>query len=105
MTKRNGLPIPKADTDDVLIVVDNDYERRYFYSATTATRGLGWFSWPNRHGSTGKLKVYRLDKEASDALTQQILAAPQSADANGRWSQQTKTNFKAIFKSFGIKES
>jgi hypothetical protein len=93
-------------SDGTLIVVDNDFERRYFYSATTATRGLGWLIWPNnpmvRRGQmkAGEVKVYRLDTEASATLTQALLAASQKTDPHtGQWAKATIENFKTIIQN------
>lgn len=94
--------------DDVLIVVDNDYERRYFYSATSATRGLGWFNFKAQRGvPAGTLKVYRLDEEASQELTRKIVAAPNKHDpTTGNWLKATADNYKNIFvKVTGIRRS
>lgn len=94
--------------DSVLIVIDNEYERRYFYSATAATRGLGWLTFPTSYAATrygvkpGKVKVYRLDTEASDTLTRDLVAAEKIAKtdpATGDWTKGAKENFKALFVS------
>lgn len=98
------------EREPTLIVVNNDFERRYFFSAQQAARGLGWLIWPGSRSTNyglepGEVQVYRLDEEATDSLT---AALHQEDKALGRAKADDKTRnarFKAIIHNItGIKE-
>jgi hypothetical protein len=103
-------PPKTPDREPTMIVVNNSFERRYFYSAAQAARGLGWMIWPSlarKHSelTPGEVQVYRLDVEATDTLN---AAIHQEDKALGRAKADDKTRnarFKAIIHNItGIKE-
>lgn len=99
--------------EPVLVVVNNDFERRYFFSAKTAVRGLGWLLWPDRplhngrpHEVSGEVQVYRLDVEATETLNQTLLADPRQHNPMGGWLPATAKRLQTIIQNCtGIKES
>lgn len=103
----------QPEREPVLVVVNNGYERRYFYSARQATKGLGWLLWPDRplykgrpHETNGEVQVYRLDVEATDALNQALLADKREHDPRtGGWLKTTAARLQTIIQNCtGIKE-
>lgn len=103
-----GYPPEREPT---LVVVNNGYERRYFFSARTAVRGLGWLNWPESpkpyNGyEPGEVQVYRLDTEATDALNRALVNDPKQHDPRtGSWLPDTKKRFQTIIQNVtGIKE-
>lgn len=110
-----GLTGAQSPTrEPVLIVVANDHERRYFYSAIQAARGLGWLTWPDdtyvRRGeiAAGELHVYRLDVEATDTLNLEVQAAHQRGlkhdPSTGKWVKETLTKLQTLVQNCtGIK--
>jgi hypothetical protein len=101
-------------SEPVIVVIDNDFEKRYFYSARQAARGvLGWFVWPDNivvkrgYSQPGKVLVYRLDEEATNTLNATIHAEPKNVDPKNtsNWTKDTYTRFQTLIRNIsGIKE-
>ena len=100
------------DREPVIVVINNGFERRYFYSARQAMRGLGWLVWEPHHGiEAGEVQVYRLDEEATDTLNAELRRVPRDLDSTGSfrpgggWLKSTATKFQTIIQNCtGIKE-
>lgn len=101
-----------VDREPVLLAINNGFERRYFYSARQATRGLGWLVWKDSPSVgkagivPGEVQVYRLDIEATDTLQQALHTVPRDHDPKtGNWLKATTQRFQTIIQNCtGIKE-
>lgn len=103
--------------EPTMIVINNGYEKRYFYSAAQAAAGLGWLVWPSGKSKVvgyyqpdqpepGEVQVYRLDTEATEAVTRALVAADKPHDpSTGKWMPATKNKLRHIIHTLtGIKE-
>lgn len=101
-----------VDREPVLLVLNNGFERRYFYSARQAVRGLGWLVWKDSPGvgktgiEVGEVQVYRLDVEATDTLQQSLGTVTRKHDPQtGGWLPGVTAQFRTIIQNCtGIKE-
>lgn len=72
------------EREPTLIVVANEYERRYYYAGVQAGNGMGYVTFEDHvqkyGGVPGEVHVYRLDVEATQALTRAVHAEQQRLD-------------------------
>lgn len=55
-----------------LMVLENHYERRVYYSTDGAAKGLGFAHKNNRNSPDSDLLIYRLDEEATAAANRDL---------------------------------
>jgi hypothetical protein len=88
-------------SEPVLLVINNPAERRYYFSATQLVRNLGYMARPNAYSAdSGQVAVYRLDVEATEALTAELhantIGEGDYTPSTGKWLPHAIDKFKEI---------
>lgn len=103
-------PAQPVVEEPVLLVINNPAERRYYFSATQLVRNLGYMARPNEYSADrGQVAVYRLDVEATEALTAELHATRIGDDdytpSTGKWLPHAISKFKEIvIRHTGVKD-